>query len=476
MAGLALALGPALRADVVLDWNAALLDAIRTDNSAPTLASRNLAILHTAIYDAVNSVVRTHQPYRFQLEAPPGTLPEAAAVGAAHAVFLGLYQPLQARAEALYGEFIRLAPSGPGLTNGLALGRELGRRVLDSRVADGANLDVPYIPSDAPGAWRRTPPFFRPPLTPQWRYVTPFALPALEPFLPPPPPPLHSPEYAASFNEVKAYGGKGSTNRTAYQTQTAVFWSDFSYTATPPGHWSEIAATIGRDRTNSLADNARMLALVNLAQADAGIVCWEAKYRHNLWRPVTAIQRADEDGNPDTVADPAWDHQLVSPPFPAYTSGHSSFSGATARVLARFYGTDAITFQATSDSLPGVFRTYHSLAECAEEVGRSRIYGGIHFSFDKTAGLAGGEAIGDYVSANFLLPLDALPLVRLEGFTDGRPVLRAHGHPGATCVLEASSDLAAWTPLLTNVVVTGGVVMTDPAPGGAARFYRLVER
>lgn len=472
-----LLVSPVARADVILDWNALALDCIRSDTTSPTLSSRNLAILHSAIYDAVNSVTRTHQPYRFQLTAPTNASPEAAAVAAAYQVILNLYPSFTAWADDLYDSWeSSIAPSA-AITNGFNIGWQIGALALDSRNNDGSSTDIPYIPSSAPGQWQRTPPFFRPPLTPQWGLVDPFCLPDIGPFIPGPPPALDSPEYAAAFNEVKAIGGKASAVRTAEQSQIAVFWSDFSYTAMPPGHWHEIAATIAQGRTNTLEQNARLFALISLAQADAAIVCWETKYRYNLWRPITAIRRADEDGNATTDQDGAWDHYLASPPFPAYTSGHSTFSKASAQVLTHFYGTDAITFTATSDSLPGVLRSFTSLSACANEIGLSRIYGGIHYEFDNREGKASGARIGDYVSAHFLLPNARLPDVRIENVTNGVPQLIVHAHAGATFVLEATSDLNQWQPISTNVAASGGVTLRDPAASGLSmRFYRAVEQ
>lgn len=279
------------------------------------------------------------------------------------------------------------------------------------------------------------------------------------------------------MNEVKAIGGKASSIRTPEQSQIAVFWSDFSYTSMPPGHWHLVAATIARDRNNTLDENARLFALISMAQADGGIVCWELKYRYNLWRPVTAIQRADEDNNPLTEADKSWDHLLSSPPFPAYTSGHSTFSKASSQVLTHYYGTDAITFTATSDALPGVFRSFKSLSACADEVGMSRIYGGIHYMFDNVVGKQSGGLIGDYVSANFLLPNDTLPLVRLEGFRQGTPLVRVHGHVGRQLVLEASTDLNHWSPISTNRALTGWVLLEDRHPAATSlQFYRVREQ
>jgi len=463
-----------LHANAVLEWNALMMQAIRASNTAPTLSTRNLAILHLAFYDAIAALDGTHQPYRLQPPAPAGASPLAAVAAAGREVMRALYPSFEARTEELYLFQERDFPPGPSGTDGVAVGLRAARGILAERGADGSSTQVPYIPSNEPGQWRRTPPFYRPPLDPHWRYVKLFAIPEVEPFMPPPPPALTSEEYARDFNQVKILGERNSLIRTAEQSLIAVFWSDFSYTAMPPGHWHEIAATIAAQAGLSLPETTRLFALLSLAQADAGIVCWEAKYRYNFWRPVTAIQRADEDGNPDTAADPAWDHYLVAPNFPEYTSGHSTFSKASAEVLTWFFGTDAITFPTISDSSPGVTRTFHSLAACADEVGMSRIYGGIHFEFANREGKRSGAKVAHYVLANYLLPNAALPLVRLEQASPSGTRLRLHGHVGRTCVLEASSDLRAWAPVSTNVAVAGGCVVED-APAAPARFYRVVE-
>jgi hypothetical protein len=463
-----------LHANAVLEWNALMMQAIRVSNTAPTLSTRNLAILHLALYDALAAIEGTHQPYRLQPPAPPGASTLAAVAAAGREVMRALYPSFEARTEELYLFQERDFPPGATGPDGVAVGLTAARGILAERGADGSSTQVPYIPSNEPGQWRRTPPFYRPPLDPHWRYVKLFAIPEIEPFVPPPPPALTSEEYARDFNQVKILGERNSPVRTAEQSLIAVFWSDFSYTAMPPGHWHEIAATIAAQSGLSLPETTRLFALLSLAQADASIVCWETKYRYNFWRPVTAIQRADEDGNPDTVADPAWDHYLVAPNFPEYTSGHSTFSKASAEVLTWFLGTDAVTFTATSDSLPGVTRTFHSLAACADEVGMSRIYGGIHFEFANREGKRSGAKVAHYVVANYLLPNAALPLVHLEQVAPGGTRLRLHGHVGRSCVLEASSDLRAWAPVSTNLAVAGGCVVED-VPAAPARFYRVVE-
>ena len=464
------------RADVILDWTELMLDAIRADNTGPTLSTRNLAIFHTAIYDAVNSIERTHQPYRFLSDPPLNASAEAAAVAAAYEVMRSLYPPLQARAEDLYVTYVVTAAATLALTNGLVFGAAIGSQALESRSADGSSTTVPYIPSDLPGQWRRTPPFFRPPLDPHWRYVDLFCLPEVDPFVPPGPPALTSQAYALDYFQVKEIGAKNSLTRTADQSQIAVFWSDFSYTAMPPGHWHEVAMVIARNRANTLSQNARMLALISLAQADSAIVVWEAKYRFNFWRPVTAIRRGDEDGNPATERDETWDHFLGAPPFPEYPSGHSTFSKATANTLAHFYGTDAISFTVGSDSMPGVYRSFQSLAECADEVGMSRIFGGIHFMSANRDGKATGAKIGDYVAGNFLLPNERLPLLTAESRGGGSLRLRVHGHMGKTCVVESSPDLARWTPIATNSPLPGGFILSRTiTPADSPEFYRVRE-
>lgn len=451
-----------------------MLAAIRQDNSGPTLSTRNLAILNLAAHDALNSILGLHQPYRFQVETEANTLPEAAVIGAGYEVMLSLYPSFDARTESLYRMQLAVLPASQGATNGLELGREVARRYLTFRAADGATTEIPYIPSAEAGQWRRTPPLFRPPMTPHWGQVELFCLPGPEQFLPSPPPALQTPEYAKALEEVRLLGGLGSTARTEEQSLIARFWSDFSYTAMPPGHWHEIAAVICAERQTSLADTARLFALIALAQADTAIVCWAAKFHWNLWRPITAIGRADEDGNPQTSSEALWDDYLDAPPFPAYPSGHSSFSAASARVLTHFYGTDEIRFSVTSDSVPGVARSFTSLKACADEIGMSRIYGGIHFQFDNVEGKRMGDLIGDYVTRNFLLRTEDLPQVRIEGIAGEIPSLRVHAKVGQECVLEWSADLNSWQTISTNVAAAGGVLVQDQnAAGRSAGFYRV---
>jgi len=400
---------------------------------------------------------------------------DAAVYGAAHAVLVILHPQSRGAFDLEYQAFLNSTPATSARANGLALGNLIGLLTVDSRSGDGATTQVPYIPSEAPGHWRRTPPDYRPPLDPHWRYVDAFCLPDLEPYVVPPPPDLASPAYADEVHQVHSLGALLGSTRTPEQSQIAVFWSDFNYTATPPGHWQEIATGLSTNFGLSLAENARLSALLSLAQADAAIVTWEGKYRHNFWRPITAIHRADEDSNAATLPDTNWNSYLTSPPFPEYPSGHSSFSRASATVLAAYYGTDTLSFDATSDSLPGIVRSFTSLSACADEVGMSRIYGGIHFMSANVAGKASGAEVGRYVVENFLLPNDQLPLLRWEKVAGGPLQLRVHGYIGSTCVVEASPDLHNWNGVFTNIAVVGGFTYAPSLSAMGGRFFRIRE-
>jgi membrane-associated phospholipid phosphatase len=397
----------AARADVVTDWNGAALAAIRAGNTSPPAASRNLAILHAAIYDAVNGVRQTHEPYLVAERAPPGASPDAAAIAAAHAVLTALYPADAVTFDALRTrQLVRERALWPREA-GSKWGAQVAAAILAARVDDGAAATAPWPGSDEPGKWRPTVSFggiVRPALLPLWGRVRPFALESGSRFRPPAPPVLDSERYAADVARVQAFGRLDSAVRTTEQTEIALFWAYGPGSATPPGHWNQIAQGVARRRGDTVEQNARLFALLNLALADAAIVSWECKYAFDLWRPITAIQLADTDGNPLTHADPSWTPLLPTPPFPEYTSGHSTFSGAAAVVLALFYGRDRIEFDAVSDDLPGVIRSYEGFWDAALESGASRVYGGIHFPSANVRGLLTGARTGAYVSHRYLLP------------------------------------------------------------------------
>ena len=397
-----LAFPPAGLADTVTEWNAAALSAIRVNRTPPPVASRALAMLHVAIYDAVNGILRTHEPYLVESAVPASAFPEAAAAG---------YQMLTALFPSGAGEFAELyerslagLPSRPQKTAGVAWGEAVADRILASRAQDNSDAIVPSPPSQASGSWEPTPPMFAPYALPHWGFVAPFAIPSGSHFRPLGQPALDSATYADEYEEVKALGAAVGSTRTAEQDVIALFWADGAGTETPPGHWNSIAQRVAALRANTLAQNARLFALLNVALADAAIASWDAKYHFNSWRPVTAIRNGDADGNPATAGDPAWSSFIATPPFPDYVSGHSTFSGAAATVLARFFGTDDVSFTTGSDFLPGVTRSFTSFSTAAREAADSRLYGGIHTRSANEDGLSCGIEIGDWAFTHVMQP------------------------------------------------------------------------
>jgi hypothetical protein len=395
------------RADVVLDWNEVLLDAIRVDRTAPPRASRAMAIVHVSIFDAVNGILGGYSPYHVTDHAPGGASPEAAAVAAAHEALVSLFPAQQATFDAARNASLAAIPDGTAKTSGIAWGESVATQILALRSSDHSSDVVTAFYPTGSSWWEPTPPAFAAGLLPNWPLVTPWTMTGGSQFRQGAPPAMGTPEYTRNFNEVRRLGRADSAFRTAGQTQIALFWADGPGTATPPGHWLVIAQDISEDRHLSLLENARLFALLGLTEADAGIVSWDHKYYYNNWRPITGIQHADTDGNPDTNPDPGWTPLIATPPFPTYTSGHSTFSGSGSRLLALFFGADQVSFTTTSDGLPGVTRTFTSFSQAGEEAGQSRVYGGIHWQYDNQAGLASGRALAEHVFFNFLAPVSA---------------------------------------------------------------------
>jgi len=407
LAAFAFATGPFFaRADVVTDWNNALLNVIRLDLTAPPQASRAMAMTHLAVYDAVVSVTQTHDPYLGYQSLAGLTSVEAAAASAAHRVLSDLYPTHQSAFDSLLNTQLASVSDATQRANGIALGTSTANAMLAARFNDNSTSVVTYT-YPAPGtigAYDRTPNAFANYLLPQWKDVTPFAMISTTQFRPSGAPAINSAAYTAAYNEVQSLGSAVSATRTAEQTQIAYFWADGAGTATPPGHWNLIAQGVSSQQGLSLADNARLFALLNIATADAAIIAWDAKFDEALWRPVTGIR--NDDGNPDTLLDAAWTPLLSTPPHPSYVSGHSTFSAAAGGILAEFFGSDAFNFTVVTEdtsNLPvGYTRDYASFSEAVDEAGMSRIYGGIHWQFDNTDGKASGYALSSYVPNNYL--------------------------------------------------------------------------
>jgi hypothetical protein len=393
---LASSIGIPASGDVVTDWNNAALDAIRADRTAPPIASRSLAIAHVAIYDAVNGIARTHEPYLVPSAVSASASREAAASAAAHQALVNLFPARASSFDALHVAILATISNGPQKTAGIVWGEFVASQILAARANDGSNAIVQPPGGSGPGVWVPTPPGFLPYLLPQWGFVRPFAMSSSSQFRPPGPPALDSQQYAADYEEVKQLGAAVGSTRTADQTEIALFWADGAGTETPPGHWNSIAQIIGAARGTTLEENTRLFALLNIAMADAAICSWDAKYTYHFWRPVTAIAFAEPQLN--------WMSFIVTPPFPDYTSGHSTFSAAAATVLPLFFGTEDLPFTTGSDFLPGVFRSFSMCQEAAEEAALSRIYGGIHFRSASEDGLQAGSSIGEWAATHYLLP------------------------------------------------------------------------
>jgi hypothetical protein len=393
---LASIIGIPVRGDVVTDWNNAALDAIRADRTAPPIASRSLAILHVAIYDAVNGIARTHEPYLVPSAVSSSASRVAAASAAAHQTLVSVFPNHTSTFDALHAAILAGIPNGPQKTNGITWGEFVGTQILATRANDGSNAIVQPPGGSGPGVWIPTPPAFLPYLLPQWGFVVPFGMSSSSQFRPPGPPSLDSQRYAADYEEVKQLGALVGSTRTEDQTEIALFWADGAGTETPPGHWNSIAQIIAAARGTTLEQNARLFALLNIAMADAAICSWDAKYTYHFWRPVTAIAFAEPQLN--------WMSFIVTPPFPDYTSGHSTFSAAAATVLPLFFGTEDLPFTTGSDFLPGVFRSFSTCQDAAEEAALSRIYGGIHFRSASEDGLQAGSGIGEWTFTHYLLP------------------------------------------------------------------------
>jgi hypothetical protein len=390
----------------VLEWNDLLVDVQQLRAQGNQQAARALAMMGAAVYDSVNAIDPTHTVYQVDARAFPGVATasaDAAAAQAAHDVAYALYtrdteRPrIDDKLDTHLGELLDHGVTG--IAEGIALGQHVAAKILAWRASDGSNGSVPYTIGTQPGDWQPTPPAFsRTPATPHWPFVTPFALDEGSQFRAGPPPALTSADYTEAFLEVKDLGSINSTTRTPEQTEIALYWATAGV-----GLWNQITGTVAKAHDLTLAENARLFAQVNVANADAFIASYDVKYAYNFWRPVTAIWAADTDGNPDTIPDPTWKPLIATPNHPSYGSNHSAQSRAAAEALASFFGTDHVSFTATS---AGIGRSYETFTEAAKEGGRSRIFAGIHWSFDCAVTESLGRKIGQYVVGNYFQPLD----------------------------------------------------------------------
>ncbi|MFK3979596.1 phosphatase PAP2 family protein [Micromonospora sp. NPDC050397] len=363
----------------------------------PQVQARSFAMVHGAVYDAVNAIAGT--PYQPYLTAPPanGTESTGAAVAtAAHLVLDALFPEQRARLRTQYDESLAAIPDSSAKRRGITVGARAAAAMIAARRDDGAFGDQTWRVGSQPGQWRPTPPTFTD--TGAWvGYLKPFLIPSASMFRTSGPPALTSDRYARDLNEVKTIGSATSTVRTLDQTQAAIWWHDRHL-----GEWEIKRQLATTQRLNPL-QSARMFAMVDLAEADATTACYNEKARWNFWRPVTAVQLADTDGNPATVADPTWTPLLVTPPHPDFTSGHTCFTAASMSALAYFFGRDDIPFSAHSaDS--GTTRSFRGFSHAIEEVIGARIWGGIHTRTADVQGARIGAQVTAYVVRNHFRP------------------------------------------------------------------------
>ena len=415
-------------ADAVTDWNenageAAKAACLSPDND-PLHESRLYAMTHIAIHDALNAINRRSRPYAFDNQAPSGASPEAAVATAAHDVLVALINqnpsifPPECKTAGLasvetdYTAALGAIPAGSAKTQGITVGQAAAAAILALRANDGSgtlSIDTGYVQGTVPGAWRFTPgvPFA---FAPGWANVTPFVLRDASQYSPGPPYKLTSKKYAEDVNEVQRLGVKTGSSRTPEQTQIGLFWIE-----SPPLSWNRIARAVSAAEGLDLWENARLFGLLNIAMADGYVGTFDTKFHYKFWRPVTAIQLADTDGNPKTTADPAWEPLAPTPPVPDYDSGHSVEGGTAAQVFKRFFKDDHISFTACSLSLPlaaercgvssEVRRSFTSFTQAAEENGVSRIYNGFHFRNAVNKGIKHGRKIADRAVNHFLKPV-----------------------------------------------------------------------
>ena len=384
-------------ADAVTDWNQTAINAAASIGISTGVQSRIVAIAHAAMFDAVNSIERKYTKYAIEVSPPAGASAEAAAITAAHAVLTHLVPDEKQKLDAALNTTLANVADGAAKDAGAAVGREVAAKMIEIRSTDGIDAKVAYTPGTTPGVWQPTPQALTPAALTQFGAVKPFVLKSSDQFSMPGPPALASEAFARDMQEIQAVGARRSTSRTAEQSEVAIFWTVSTHM--PFNAAARAAAT---KRGNSLVENARLFALLNMVGADSQIACWHWKYQVNFWRPVTAIRAADSAKNAALKSDPNWEPILTTPAHPDYPSGHASYGGAAAEVLKAVFGDDRVDVSFTWPAF-GVTRTYASFAQIDREIIDARVWGGIHFrktDEDSTAG-----QIGEYAVKTWLRPV-----------------------------------------------------------------------
>ena len=392
--------------DVVLHWNELAVDTAVARGQNPFAQARYAAIVQLAVFEAVNAITRDYQPDLGTITAPPGASAEAAAIEAAYKV-LSTYFPLSATTlKAERDNSLASIPDGQAKNDGILTGDAAALAMIALRANDGSSPPQFKVPGPpVPGEWQATPscPIVKGTavgIAFQWQNVTPFGIPSAGDFLLGPPPALTSNEYAKVYNEVMAVGSVDSTERPPDRAEVALF-----YAATSPTQvFNQAARQVAQEQGRSLWENARALALINMAMSDSLVASFLSKYHYNFWRPETAIHAGDTDGNPKTDGEPNWVPFVVTPCFPSYPSNHGSAGNGAAEVLRRLYGEAGHSIPLTNPAVSSIVLQYTSFEQITNDISDARVYGGIHFRTDQVAGEQLGRAIGKTVYKNNLRP------------------------------------------------------------------------
>ena len=382
-------------ANVIADWDATAVAIVASALPGPP-AEREMALVHAAMFDAVNAIERRYRPYLIELTAAPTTSQEAAAAMAAATVLTALHPEAASDIKAKLASHLATIPDGEAKAEGVKLGEAVATKVLQARATDGASAPDAYRPKTKPGVYIPTAIM----LASAWPDMTPFALTKPSQFRPGPPPALDSKEWAADFNEIKAYGGKVSTERSAQQTETARFWLMVGAPAYHPVPRQLVVA-----KKMSVIDSARFMALYAVALTDAYIAVFDAKYHYDFWRPITAIRNGDMNGNPATALEATWQPIDNTPMHPEYPCAHCIESGAAAAVIESILGSaDIPEVSVTSTTAPGVTRRWTNLGVLSDEIANARIWAGFHYRFSTRVGTDMGHRIGEFVVKSVMQP------------------------------------------------------------------------
>jgi hypothetical protein len=385
---------------VISEWNAIAVTTLAGDTTKqPVEDILYVGFVQAAVYNAVVGVEGRYAPYRFHAHAPRGASVQAAAAAAAHQVLVTYVPSAQAALDADYAASLAQIPDGKAKTQGIAFGTRAADSVIRLRAHDGRNAPILFTQPPGPGVWRPTSPMFLPMSAPWLGFVTPLLVRSATQFAPPAPPALTSKRYTRDFDEVKALGSLNSTARTPTQTSTALFFS---------GNALIQYNTALRDQVNvrhlDIVDAARMFAAIDMSVADAEISVWHAKYVYGFWRPITAINLADTDGNPDTSPDPSWVPLRPTPNYPEYPSGYNAFNSTVTHGLENLFQTRHVDLTLISTAVPDV-RHYDFGSALLQDVVDARVWLGYHFRFADTASRNMGQQIAAWTLDHYFQPV-----------------------------------------------------------------------